>query len=166
MAITPDQLFQLFEQLDIPVRTYQHTPTFTVEESRDVKLDMPGGHSKNLFMQDKSGALVLISANATAQLKLNRLHRAIGTGRLSFAPAGLMEKHLGVMPGSVTAFSLANDTEREVKFILEKSLSDCDPLNFHPLRNDMTTAISRTDFDRFLRYTGHECTIIDFDLLQ
>ena len=166
MAMTPDDLFKLFEQLDIPVRTYQHAPTFTVEEGRDLKASMPGGHSKNLFMSDKAGQLVLISAHAEAKLKLNKLHKVIGTGRLSFGALELMESHLGVTPGSVTAFALANPSSRPVMFILEKSLSDCDPLNFHPLRNDMTTAISRDDFDRFIAATGHSCEVIDFTELD
>ncbi|MAK61762.1 MAG: DNA-binding protein [Ponticaulis sp.] len=166
MAFTPDDLFQLFDRLEIPVRTYQHAPTFTVEESRDVKTHMPGGHSKNLFMKDKAGQLVLISAEAHTKLKLNKVHKLIGTGRLSFAPAELMVEHLGVTPGSVTAFALANPASKPVRFILEKTLSDCDPLNFHPLRNDMTTAISRADFDRFIAFTGHSCEVLDFSSLD
>jgi Ala-tRNA(Pro) deacylase len=31
-----------------------------------------------------------------------------------------------------------------------------DPLNFHPLRNDRTTAIAASDLLRFMRDTGHE----------
>jgi len=166
MAMTPDDLFRLFDQLDIPVRTYQHAPTFTVEEGRELKAGMPGGHSKNLFMSDKAGQLVLISAHAEAKLKLNKLHKVIGTGRLSFGAPELMERHLGVTPGSVTAFALANPSSQPVRFILEKGLSDCDPLNFHPLRNDMTTAISRADFDRFVAATGHSCEVIDFTELD
>ncbi|MAI90648.1 prolyl-tRNA synthetase associated domain-containing protein [Ponticaulis sp.] len=166
MPMTSDDLFAVFDKLDIPVRTHQHAPTFTVEEGRDLKAGMPGGHSKNLFMKDKAGQLILISAEAETQLKLNRLHKAIGTGRLSFAPAELMETHLGVVPGSVTAFALANDTGHHVRFLLEKTLSDFDLLNFHPLRNDLTTAISRADFERFLAHTGHGCEVIDFSELE
>ncbi|MAP96368.1 MAG: DNA-binding protein [Ponticaulis sp.] len=166
MATTPDELFRLFDRLEIPVRTYQHKPTFTVEEGQDLKAGMPGGHSKNLFLKDKAGQLVLISAEAHTQLKLNRLHKLIGTGRLSFGPEDLMVSHLGVTPGSVTAFALANPASKPVRFILEKTLSDSDPLNFHPLRNDMTTAIARADFDRFLAAVGHSAEVIDFSVLE
>lgn len=166
MTMGSDDLFALFDKLGIEVRTYEHAPTFTVEEGRNLKASMPGGHSKNLFMRDKAGQIVLISAHADAQLKLNRLHKVIGTGRLSFAPAELMEEVLGVTPGSVTAFALANESAKPVRFILEKTLAESDPLNFHPLRNDMTTAISRADFDIFLRYTGREPEVIDFSTLE
>lgn len=162
---TSADLFALFDHLGIETKTHEHAPTFTVEEGRDLKASMPGGHSKNLFMKDKAGTVVLISAHADAELRLNRLHKVIGTGRLSFGSAELMQELLGVTPGSVTAFALMNDTDRKVRFILEKSLSDSDPLNFHPLRNDATTAISRADLDRFLTHTGHGCEVIDFSAL-
>ena len=38
-------------------------------------------------------------------------------------------------------------------------------LNFHPLRCDMTTAISRADFLGFAAATGHTVTRIDFTKL-
>jgi Ala-tRNA(Pro) deacylase len=164
--MNPDHLFNLLERLDIPVRTFQHAPTFTVEEGRGLKAGMPGGHSKNLFMTDKSGQLVLISAHADAKLKLNKVHKVLGTGRLSFGPAEEMETALGVTPGSVTAFALVNDRDLKVRFILEKTLSQCDLLNFHPLRNDMTTSISREDFFRFVASTGHLCEVVDFSMLD
>ena len=164
--ITPQALFDLFETLNIDVVTHTHAPTFTVEEGRDLKAGMPGGHSKNLFMQDKSGQLVLISAEANTKLKLNKLHKVIGTGRLSFAPAERMVETLGVEPGSVTAFALANTAAKDVRFILERTLAESDPLNFHPLHNDMTTAIRRDDFDRFLAHTGRTAEIVDFSELE
>ena len=77
-----------------------------------------------------------------------------------------MVELLGVRPGSVTAFALANPASKPVRFILEKTLSECDPLNFHPLRNDMTTAIARADFDKFIAFTGHSCEVVDFSLLE
>jgi Ala-tRNA(Pro) deacylase len=33
-------------------------------------------------------------------------------------------------------------------------------LNFHPLRNDRTTAIGSSDLLRFIASTGHDATIV------
>ncbi len=52
-----------------------------------IKTDMPGAHTKNLFMKDKKGALVLVSALHSSVLPLNQLHRALGCQRLSFTDA-------------------------------------------------------------------------------
>jgi Ala-tRNA(Pro) deacylase len=67
---------------------------------------------------------------------------------------------LGVQPGSVTPFSVINDREARVRVVLDDGMLALDPLNFHPLRNDRTTAISPDDLLQFLRDTGHEPAIL------
>jgi Ala-tRNA(Pro) deacylase len=158
-------LFALLDRLGLKHTTAHHAKVFTVADSEKVKTDMPGGHTKNLFMKDKKGQLVLISAHAQSQLPLNQLHRIIGTQRLSFTDAPLLWDALGVTPGSVTGFSLMNDQARAVIFIADEALLAYETLNFHPLRNDMTTSVSRADFLSFCEATGHSVTRVDFTKL-
>ncbi|MEO0714728.1 MAG: prolyl-tRNA synthetase associated domain-containing protein, partial [Pseudomonadota bacterium] len=122
MPASPDDLFAYLDRLGIAHATTAHEPLHTVEESRALKASMPGGHTKNLFMTNKDGDIVLIAAHADSQLKLNQLHKHIGTRRLSFASPDLMQKILGVRPGSVTAFALINDTDRRVRFLVDAAL--------------------------------------------
>ena len=165
MSATPDDLFAYLDALGIAHTTHQHEAAFTVAESAELKATMPGGHSKNLFMKDKDDTIVLISAEAHEQLKLNQLHKMIGTRRLSFASADLMQELLGVVPGSVTAFSLMNKSAESVRFIISEKLYAFDPINFHPLVNTATTAISRSDFKRFVESTGRDLEVLDFGAL-
>jgi len=165
MTATPDDLFAYLDELGIAHTTHWHAPVFTVEEGRELKASMPGGHTKNLFLRDKDGAVILIAAEAHSELKLNRLHRLIGTRRLSFGPPELMEELLGVTPGSVTAFALMNDREGRVRFLVDTALMAHDPVNFHPLTNTGTTAIARDDLERFARATGHGFEVVDFTVL-
>lgn len=165
MPASPDDLFAYLDQLGLGHETRWHEATFTVEEGRDLKASMPGGHTKNLFMKDKDGVIVLISAHAESELKLNQLHKLIGTRRLSFASGELMVELLGVTPGSVTGFALMNDTGGKVRFVVDKALMAYETLNFHPLVNTGTTAISREDFRAFVKATGHEMTEVDFQSL-
>ena len=155
-------LFALLESLSLPFRNTPHAPVFTVAESSLVKTDIPGGHTKNLFMKDKKDQLVLISAWAESQLPLNQAHRLLGTQRLSFTDAPLLWDALGVTPGSVTAFALMNDQAQRVRFVADEALLAYDTLNFHPLRNDMTVSIGRADFLAFVAATGHTLDRIDF----
>ena len=159
------QVFDWLEQHGIEHHTTTHAPTFTVAESANVKADMPGGHTKTLFLKDKKGNLVLVSAWAHSQLPLNKLHRLIGTQRLSFTKADLLWEVLKVTPGSVSAFTLIHDVEQEVKFVLDTKLMEYDWVNFHPLRCDMTTRISRDDLVRFIRTTRRGPESIDFSTL-
>lgn len=165
MTATPEDLFAYLDTLGIAHNTHWHEAVFTVDQGKELKAAMPGGHTKNLFLRDKDGAIILIAAEAHSQLKLNRLHRLIGTKRLSFGPPELMEALLGVTPGSVTAFALMNDKETRVRFLVDAALMAHDPVNFHPLTNTGTTAISREDFETFVRATGHGFEVIDFTQL-
>jgi len=57
MPATPDDLFAFLDQLGIAHPTMAHAPLFTVEESQALRGVIPGGHTKNLFLKDKKGAL-------------------------------------------------------------------------------------------------------------
>ncbi|MEO1040243.1 MAG: YbaK/EbsC family protein [Pseudomonadota bacterium] len=160
-----DELFAFLDTLEIAHATTDHAPVFTVAEGEALKAQMPGGHSKNLFLKDKKGALLLISAWQGTEIALNQLHRHLGCARLSFGKAELMEDVLGVSPGSVTAFAIVNDRDHRVRFILDKALMAFDPVNFHPLKNDATTAVSPGDLLTFTRALGREPELIDFTAL-
>tara|TARA_R110000744_G_scaffold35916_1_gene82927 strand:- start:4467 stop:4961 length:495 start_codon:yes stop_codon:yes gene_type:complete len=162
MTASPDTLFACLDSLAIAHTTHWHEAVFTVGESTGLKAALPGTHTKNLFLKDKDGAYVLISAEAHTQIRLNQLHRHIGTKRLSFGSPEDLLALLGVTPGSVTAFALMNDTAGKVRFIVDAALLACDPVNFHPLTNTATTAISRADFRRFVEATGHRFEPFDF----
>lgn len=166
MITSPEDLFAWLDARDIGHTTRWHEATFTVAEGRDLKASMPGGHTKNLFMTNKDGDLILVSAHADSDLPLNRLHRALGVKRLSFGNPELMESVLGVRPGSVTAFALVNDSARRVRFVVDRVLMQHDPLNFHPLVNTGTTAISRAGLERLVEETGHGFEVIDFTTLE
>ena len=74
-----------------PHPTVTHPPLFTVEQSQALRGTIPGGHTKNLFLKDKKGALFLVTALEDAAIELKSLHRRLGaTGRFSFGSADLM----------------------------------------------------------------------------
>jgi Ala-tRNA(Pro) deacylase len=159
---TRDDLIALFDRLGVTHRTLEHAAVFRVGEGDHVKAGLPGGHTKNLFLKDAKGQLWLVSALQDAQIDLKALPAAIGSARLSFGSAARLGDALGVTPGSVTAFALINDPQHRVRFVLDAGLAAADPVNFHPLTNTATTAISQADFRRFLAALGVEPLIVDF----
>jgi Ala-tRNA(Pro) deacylase len=161
MPATPDDLFALLDQLAIPYGTVSHPPLFTVEQSRALRGQIPGGHTKNLFLRDKKGALVLVSALEDAVIELKSLHRTLGaSGRFSFGAADLLREALGLEPGAVTPFGAINDTALRVSVVLDAAMMEQARINFHPLCNTMTTTIGRDDLVRFLEATGHPPRIV------
>ncbi len=158
---TRTDLFAFLDRLGIATETVEHAPVFTVAESRALKVAIPGGHSKNLFLKDRRARLYLVVAQDETRIDLKRLHEAIGaSGRLSFGSADLLRAALGVEPGSVTPFATINDHDRRVSVVLDASLMAFEQVNFHPLANSMTTTIARGDLIRFLQATGHEPRVL------
>jgi Ala-tRNA(Pro) deacylase len=162
MPQTRADLFALLDRLGIAHRTLDHEPVFRVEDGAEIKSALPGGHTKNLFLKDAKGQLWLISALGETKIDLKSLPARIGAARLSFGSEERLYAALGVRPGSVTAFALINDPGHQVRFVADAALMAADPVNFHPLSNDATTAISQADFRRFLAGIGVEPLVIDF----
>ena len=146
--------------------THDHPAVFRVEEGLELKANMPGAHTKNLFLKDKKGKLWLISAKQDTTIDLKKAHKIMGSDRLSFGNEGLLWECLGVRPGSVTALGLINDTQYRVNFVLDRALWDADIVNFHPLENTGTTALRQMDFRRFIESLGRSHFVIDFATLE
>jgi Ala-tRNA(Pro) deacylase len=71
-----------------------------------------------------------------------------------------MRDTLGIEPGSVTPFAAMNDQAGRVSVVLDAAMMAQATLNFHPLRNTMTTSIGRDDLVKFLAATGHAPRIV------
>jgi Ala-tRNA(Pro) deacylase len=161
MPSTPEDLFAFLDRLGIPHPTVTHAPLFTVEQSQAMRGTIPGGHTKNLFLKDKKGALFLITALEDTVIELKSLHHLLGaSGRFSFGAAELMRETLGVEPGAVTPLGAINDNGRRVSVVLDQELMNHDTINCHPLVNTMTTSLRRDDLLKFLKAMGHEPRIV------
>jgi Ala-tRNA(Pro) deacylase len=157
MPSTPADVFAFLDRLGISHSTVSHPPLFTVEESRTLREAIPGGHTKNLFLKDKSGTYYLVVACDDATIDLKGLHRRLGAkGRFSFGSADALKELLGVEPGSVTPFAAINDVSGKVVVVLDTAMLAHEILNYHPLVNTMTTSIPRAGLMTFLKACGHE----------
>ncbi|HEY1562546.1 MAG TPA: YbaK/EbsC family protein [Caulobacteraceae bacterium] len=159
------ELFAFLDAHGIAHATLEHPPVFRVGEGSAAIEALPGGHTKNLFLEDAKGALWLISALQETRIDLKALPAAIGSGRLSFGKPERLAEALGVNPGSVTALALINDPVHRVRFVLDAALGRADPVNFHPLENNATTAVSQAGFRVFLAALAVTPIEVDFEKL-
>jgi Ala-tRNA(Pro) deacylase len=165
-AATPQDLFARLDGLGIAHRTQSHPPVFTVEEAKALRGALPGGHCKSLFLKDKKGGLWLAVMLEHRRTDMNKLAERLGAPRFSFGKPELLLEVLGVTPGSVTPFALMNDRARRVTPVLDEEMLGHEPLNYHPLSNDMTTAVSAADLLRFIADCGHVPRILHLGDLE
>lgn len=162
---TPETLLRALDDLGLKTSTLWHEAVFRVGEGDDIKSQLQGAHTKNLFLKDDKGQLWLISAEQSTQIPLKTVPKVIGSGRLSFGSEERLYAALGVRPGSVTALALVNDPEHRVRFVIDQRLWEADIVNFHPLTNTATTALTQADFRQFLDWQGKVPVVVDFEKL-
>ena len=157
MPVSSEDLLAYLAALCVETETVDHPPLFTVEDSRTLRGEILGGHTKNLFVKDKKGRLFLLVLGEETVVDLKRVHETIGAqGRVSFGSADLLEEVWGVRPGAVTPFGAINDQAGKVCVVLDEGMMRHERLNFHPLVNTRTTTISREGLLKFLEATGHQ----------
>ena len=159
-----EALLDFLDANSFEVSTVDHPPLFTVEDSQKLRGEIPGGHTKNLFLKDKKDNFFLLTAQEDTQVDLKTLHKLIGgSSRFSFGKPDKLLEFLGVTPGAVSALGLINDRGNALTFALDKRLLEHDVINCHPLTNDATTSIKKDDLLAFVRATGHEPIIVDLE---
>ena len=160
------ELYALFEAHGISFTHNEHPPLHTVEESKELRGDLPGAHVKNMFLKDKKDQLWLVTCMEYRKIRIRDLEKQIGAAKASFGKPELLWERLGIRPGAVSPFGLINDPEHKVRVVLDQQMLESDPINAHPLHNEATTTVNRADFRQFFEITGHEPIIVDFDALE
>ncbi len=162
---TPEQLLEKLTSLGIETTTITHPAVYTVEESKAHRGDLPGAHTKNLFLRNKKGKMWLLVCLEDRKIDIKLLGKALGAGKLSFGSADRLMEFLGIEPGAVSPFTAINDKEGQVKVVVDAHMMTISPINAHPLTNTMTTAITPDDLVRFLESIDHAPEELDMDNL-
>lgn len=161
LPTSPESLMSQLDDLDVTYTLHHHAAVFTVAESEKIDADISGTHCRNLFLRDrKKRNYLLVLQNAT-DVDIKKVPAIIDSAPLSFGSSDRLWQYLGVRPGSVCPFAIMNDTDNNVKILLDKSMMETDIVNYHPLLNTMTVSLSPSDLIKFIESTGHEAHIVD-----
>lgn len=69
------ELLAHLDKIGIATRSVDHPAVHTVAESSTVELGLPGAHTKNLFLKDEKGDLLLVIAKSSTKVDLKRVAR-------------------------------------------------------------------------------------------
>jgi Ala-tRNA(Pro) deacylase len=155
------ELYTLLESLEIKFEYHEHPPLATIEDAKIHWENYNSGRCKNIFFRNHKGDRhYLVILEHLRQLNIRDLEKRLKQGKLTFASDQRLKKFLGVGPGSVSPFGLINDTEKHVHLFIDKKLNEFDRLTFHPNINTASLVISKSDFLKFLGYTGNSFEFI------
>ncbi|HNQ92851.1 MAG TPA: prolyl-tRNA synthetase associated domain-containing protein [Alphaproteobacteria bacterium] len=157
----PESLLEHLGELEISFELFHHVPVFTVAEADKVSAEIPGLHTRNLFLKDKKGNMVLVTLGHETPIDLKKLSNLLNMGRFSFGSPERLWENLGVRPGSVTPLAILNNIQRNIRMILEAQMMDFERINVHPLDNSMTVSLAPQDLMTILEKHAITPQIID-----
>ncbi|MCK4646442.1 MAG: prolyl-tRNA synthetase associated domain-containing protein [Candidatus Aminicenantes bacterium] len=164
MPIENEQkVYEALERLNISYVRHEHPPVFTVEEAEQYWEDITGAHCKNIFLRNKKGNrhyLVILEHSKKADLKV--MENQLGESRLSFASPERLMRYLGLEAGAVSPFGLINDSNKEVRIVIDLDLREEGRVNFHPNVNTVTVGIEFKDFEKFLSWCKNSVRYLKF----
>ena len=160
------KLIELLIKTNIKFSKFDHPPLFTVNESKILRKNTEGAHTKNLFLKNKKNNFFLLSCKDDTLIDLKRLKKNSIFGNISFAKENYLKKILNLTPGSVTPFGLLNDSENIVDFYLDENLLNYDIINFHPLINTSTIGLKISDFLNFMNLQKKVVNFFNFDTYE
>ena len=155
--------FALLEQLHIPYTRVAHDIANTMEDCAIISDVLGIRICKNLVLCNRQKtAFYLLTMPEDKPFVTKNLSHQIGSSRLSFAPAEDMERLIGCTPGSASVLGLMNDSEHQVKLLMDKEVYEAEWFGCHPCKNDGSLRIKTADLlNKFLPHTGHEVTVVE-----
>ena len=117
---------------------------------------------KNLFLCNRQKTqFYLLMMPGDKPFKTKELSSQIGSARLSFASAEDMEKYLDIQPGAVSVMGLINDTENQVKLLVDEDILKGEYLGCHPCVSTSSMRLKTSDiFGPFLEAVHHDMTVV------
>lgn len=138
--------YDLLDRLGVEYDRVDHAPAMTMEDCKEVDEILEAMVCKNLFLCNRQEtAFCLLMIPDTKVFHTKDLSAQIGSARLSFAKPEYMEKFLDITPGSVSVLGLMNDTEHQVKLLIDEEVLDSEYFGCHPCINTSSLRMRTVD---------------------
>ena len=156
------QVYDCLERLGIEYEYYEHPEAPTIEIAAQFYRGEGTTLCKNLFFRNHKGNRhYLVIMASTFEMDIHKIEKMLHQGKLSFASPERMMRYLGVKPGSVSLFTLVNDTEKDVTLFVDSKLLGVEKVSFHPNDNRASLVISSKNMLKFIENTGNKYEILN-----
>ena len=132
----------------IDFKEHFHIAVFTVPESEKIKNEIPGLHTKNLFLNDEKNNHYLVCLPAKKRLDMKKLKSFLKVKELHFATPQKLKELLNLTPGSVSIFGMIHSSK--VVLILDSEVYNSPISTHHPNINIATLEITNENLKKFL----------------
>ncbi|MDH5100623.1 aminoacyl-tRNA deacylase [Lactobacillus kefiranofaciens] len=151
------EILQLLDEHNITYRLLSHPAVFTSEEADQHLKDKDFAKCKNLFIKTRNSKhYYLLMLPEDKKIDWQKTKAELHSSSLTFVSETEREEKLQIKSGSVSPFSLLNDTTNTIPLIVDQAaMEESNLVGVHPNDNPQTISLSWTELARILSSTGH-----------
>lgn len=156
------RVYDFLDELGLEYVRTDHGHADHMEDCYEIDAILEATICKNLFLCNRQKTqFYLLMMPGDKPFKTKELSSQIGSARLSFASAEDMEKYLDIQPGAVSVMGLINDTENQVKLLVDEDILKGKYLGCHPCVSTSSMRLKTSDiFGPFLEAVHHDMTVV------
>lgn len=156
------RVYDFLDELGLEYARTDHEHADHMEDCYEIDAILEATICKNLFLCNRQKTqFYLLMMPGDKPFKTKELSSQIGSARLSFASAEDMEKYLDIQPGAVSVMGLINDTENQVKLLVDEDILKGEYLGCHPCVSTSSMRLKTSDiFGPFLQAVHHDMTVV------
>ena len=157
------RVYVFLDRLGIEYERTDHEPADTMEACNKIDAVLGTLICKNLFLCNRQKTdFYLLIMPGNKPFKTKDITAPLGCSRLSFASPEYMEKFLDITPGAVSVMGLMNDTENNVRLVVDRAVFDDETFGCHPCVNTSSLKLKTKDIiEKYLPAVHHEPTVIE-----
>lgn len=157
-----EAVFALLDELKVDFIRCDHEPVETCEASTALlPPDLKGVRTKHLFLKNKKGdELFLVVVDETKLVDYKALAETLGLKRLEMANEEKLKQILGVGLGEVSMMSLLNDTDHQVRLVIDVAIWHEEAFDCHPNQSGIVLVIDKADWLRIFTKINVEPQIL------
>ncbi|MCH5297958.1 MAG: prolyl-tRNA synthetase associated domain-containing protein [Ruminococcus sp.] len=156
------RVYDLLDSLNIEYYRIDHAPANTMEVCKEIDEVLGAKICKNLFLCNRQKTkFYMLMMPDDKPFKTKELTSQINCSRLSFAGEEFMQEFLDTTPGSVSVMGLMNDSNNNVKLLVDEDVLKDEYVGCHPCINTSSLKIKTEDvFEVFLKAVHHDMTVV------
>lgn len=153
------RVMEQLHALNIPCAYYEHAPAWTMEDCLALPYATPDvTFCKNILLCNRQQtAFYLYVTSPMKPFRTADTSKALGSSRLSFAPADCLPRMLELESGSLSPLGLWFDTQKRIQLVLDREIRREGKIAFHPCDNTATVVFDQdVFFQQVLPTLNHE----------
>ena len=154
--------YDLLDSLGVSYQRIDHEAAMTMEACAAIDEALDATICKNLMLCNRQcTAFYLLLIPGDKPFKTSQLSKQIGSSRLSFAAPEYMEKFLDITPGSLSILGLMNDSEKQVRLLIDEDVLKGEYIGCHPCINTSSLRLKTKDLvEKIIPAMGHEPSLV------